>query len=78
MSESGAAAQRGVASSLSYFRTGQYYLKRGGPYAEFLPEVLAISSGRFHVDYAYQLAPMDRAQIAESASAVCPGTVLPN
>lgn len=65
LSESRAAAQGGVTSSLNYFRSGQYYLNKGGPYAEFFPEVLDISQGRFYVDYAYHLAPMDRRQISE-------------
>ena len=65
VSESRAAAQGGVTSSLNYFRTGQYYLNRGGPYRDFFPEVLKISAGRFHVDYGYHLAPMDRAHISE-------------
>lgn len=65
VSESRAAAQGGVTSSLNYFRSGQYYLNKGGPYATFFPEVLDISAGRFHVDYAYHLAPMDRGQIEE-------------
>jgi allantoinase len=64
-SESRAAAQGGVTTSLNYFRTGQYYLNRGGPYAECFPEVLRLSEGRFHVDYGYHLAPMDRTQISE-------------
>lgn len=65
LTESKAAAQGGVTSSLNYFRSGQYYLNRGGPYSEFFPEVLAISQGKFYVDYAYHLAPMDRRQITE-------------
>ncbi len=65
ISESRAAAQGGVTSSLNYFRTGQYYLNKGGAYADFFPEVLDISKGRFHVDYAYHLAPMDRGHIDE-------------
>jgi allantoinase len=65
LSESRAAAQGGVTSSLNYFRSGQYYLNKGGPYAEFYPEVLEISAGRFYVDYAYHLAPMDTRQIGE-------------
>lgn len=65
VTESRAAAQGGVTSSLNYFRTGQYYLNKGGPYADFYPEVLAISDGRFHVDYAYHLAPMDATHISE-------------
>jgi allantoinase len=65
VSESRAAAQGGVTSMLNYFRTGQYYLNKGGPYRKFFPEVLEISKGRFHVDYAYHLAPMDRTHISE-------------
>jgi len=65
VTESRAAAQGGVTSSINYFRTGQYYLNKGGPYEGFFPEVLAISHGRFHVDYAYHLAPMDRGHIDE-------------
>jgi allantoinase len=65
VSESRAAAQGGVTSSLNYFRTGQYYLNRGGPYGDFFPEVLKVSAGRFHVDYGYHLAPMDSEHIGE-------------
>ena len=65
VTESKAAAIGGVTSSLNYFRTGQYYLNKGGPYAKFYPEVLKISKGRFHVDYGYHLAPMDRKHIEE-------------
>ncbi len=65
VSESKAAASGGVTSSLNYFRTGQYYLNKGGPYAKFFPEVLKISRGKFHVDYGFHLAPMDRQHIEE-------------
>jgi allantoinase len=65
LSESRAAAQGGVTSSLNYFRSGQYYLNKGGPYASLFPEVLDISAGRFHVDYAFHLAPLDSQQISE-------------
>jgi allantoinase len=65
ISESRAAAQGEVTSSLNYFRSGQYYLNKGGPYESFYPEVLEISAGRYHVDYAYHLAPMDSRQIGE-------------
>ena len=65
VSESRAAAQGGVTSMLNYFRTGQYYLNKGGPYRKFFPEVLKISEGRFHVDYGYHLAPMDSTHIRE-------------
>ena len=63
--ESKAAAMGGVTTSLNYMRTGQYYLNRGGPYRDFFPEVLKRSQGRFHVDYAYHLAPMSADHIEE-------------
>ena len=63
--ESRACAQGGVTTALSYMRTGQYYLNKGGPYGEFFPEVLAATEGRTHVDYAYHLAPMSKEHIAE-------------
>ena len=65
LSESRAAAQGGVTSMLNYFRTGQYYLNKGGPYRKFFPEVLKLSAGRFHADYGYHLAPMDSGHIRE-------------
>jgi allantoinase len=65
VSESRAAAQGGVTTSLNYFRSGRYYLNEGGPYARLYPKALALSEGRFHVDYAYHLAPLDAAQIEE-------------
>ena len=64
-SESRAAAAGGTTTVLNYMRTGQYYLNRGGPYAEFFPEVLRQIAGRSHVDYAFHLAPMEAAHIDE-------------
>jgi allantoinase len=63
--ESRACAQGGVTTGLTYMRTGQYYLNRGGPYAEFFPLVLAQADGRAFVDYAFHLAPMTRRHIDE-------------
>ena len=63
--ESRACAQGGVTSSLTYMRTGQYYLNRGGSYAEVFPEVLAATEGRAHVDYGFHLAPMQSSHIDE-------------
>jgi allantoinase len=63
--ESRAAAAGGVTTLVSYMRTGQYYLDRGGSYTEFLPEVLRRSEGRYEVDYAYHLAPITRRHIGE-------------
>ena len=65
VSESKAAAMGGVTSSLNYFRTGQYYLNKGGPYKKFFPEVLKLSRDRFHVDYGFHLAPMNGQHIDE-------------
>ncbi|PVG80768.1 hydantoinase [Nocardioides gansuensis] len=63
--ESRASAQGGVTTSLSYMRTGQYYLNKGGPYADFLPEVLKLTDGNAAIDYAYHLAPMSKEHIEE-------------
>ena len=65
VTESRAAAMGGVTSMLTYFRTGQYYLNKGGAYRDFYPEVLDISRGRYHVDYGYHLAPISRGHIGE-------------
>ena len=68
VSESKAAAMGGVTSSLNYMRTGQYYLNRGGPYRDFMPEVLKQSDGRFWVDYGFHIAPIEAAHIDEMES----------
>jgi len=65
VSESKAAAMGGVTSSLNYIRTGRYYLYRGGPYRDFMPEVLKQSEGRFWVDYGYHIAPIEAGHIDE-------------
>jgi allantoinase len=65
VSESKAAAMGGVTSSLNYLRTGHYYLNRGGPYREFMPEVFNQSEGRFWVDYGFHLAPIESGHIDE-------------
>ena len=63
--ESRAAAQGGTTTVLNYIRTGQYYLNRGGPYSEFLPEALSLMGGRSYVDYGFHLAPMQASHIDE-------------
>ncbi|MFV2198554.1 dihydroorotase [Nocardiopsis sp. LOL_012] len=63
--ESRAAAQGGVTTGLTYIRTGQYYLNRGGDYADFFPEVLALARGRAHIDYAFHVAPMQSSHLEE-------------
>ena len=68
--ESRAAAQGGVTTGLTYIRTGQYYLNRGGPYSEFFPEVRRLSDGRAHVDYGFHVAPMMKRHLDELESLV--------
>jgi allantoinase len=65
VTESQAAAVGGVTTMLTYFRTGQYYLNRGGAYADFFPEVLRLSRDRYWVDYGYHLAPIQASHVAE-------------
>ena len=65
LTESKAAAMGGVTSSLNYIRTGHYYLNRGGPYRDFMPEVFRQSQGRFWVDYGYHVAPIEAGHIDE-------------
>lgn len=69
-SESRASAQGGVTTAITYMRTGQYYLNKGGDYAEFFPEVLELTAGRAVIDYAYHLAPMSKSHIAEIPSLI--------
>jgi allantoinase len=65
VTESKAAAMGGVTTAMTYFRTGEYYLNKGGPYRDFYPEVLALSAGNYWVDYGYHLAPINQQHIAE-------------
>ncbi len=55
----------GVTSVISYFRTGQHYLNKSGPYREIFPEVLATVDGHAKVDYGFHLAPMTSEHVAE-------------
>src|SRR5215471_17909187 len=55
----------GATSVLSYFRTGQHYLNKSGPYREILPEVLASTAGQAYVDYGYHIAIMTTSQLDE-------------
>jgi dihydroorotase-like cyclic amidohydrolase len=64
-SESRSAVAGGVTTLVSYFRTGHHYLNKTGPYRDIFPEVLALSEGNFHCDYAYHVAPMTNAQLDE-------------
>jgi dihydropyrimidinase/allantoinase len=55
----------GATTVLSYFRTGQHYLDKTGPYATILPEVLSTVDGRAWTDYGFHLAPMTSQQVDE-------------
>lgn len=68
VTESKAAAMGGVTTSLTYTRTGQYYLNRGGPYRDFMPEVLRLSQGNYWVDYGFHIAPIEAGHIDEMDS----------
>jgi allantoinase len=70
VTESRASAQGGVTTALTYIRTGQYYLNKGGPYATFFPEVLERAAGRAHIDYGFHVAPMQASHIDEIPSLV--------
>lgn len=61
--ESKAAAQGGVTTAITYFRTGEYYLNKTGPYPEFYQEVLDRSTQHYWVDYAYHLAPINQGHL---------------
>lgn len=65
ITESRSAAQGGTTTAVTYFRTGQYYLNKGGSYEAFFPEVLERTEGRSFVDYAFHLAPIERRHIDE-------------
>lgn len=68
VSESRAAAMGGVTTSLTYTRTGQYYLNRGGPYREFMPELLRLAQGNYWVDYGFHVAPIESGHVDEMGS----------
>lgn len=64
-SESRASAQGGVTTALSYMRTGQYYMNKGGSYLDVFPEVLEQTAGNAFIDYAYHLAPLTAQHLKE-------------
>ncbi len=68
-SESRAALTGGVTTLLTYFRTGQYYLNRGGPWRDFVPDVLRTSAGHYWCDYGYHLAPIESGHVDEMDAA---------
>jgi dihydroorotase-like cyclic amidohydrolase len=64
-SETRSALAGGVTTVLSYFRTGQHYLNKSGPYCTIFPEVVAATVGHAHTDFGYHIGVMTSAQLDE-------------
>ena len=64
-SETASSLVGGATSMISYFRTGQHYLNKAGPYREILPELLDRVRGKSYVDIGFHLAPMDAGHVNE-------------
>lgn len=64
-SETRSALAGGVTTVLSYFRTGQHYLNKTGPYRTIFPEVVAATAGHAHTDFGYHIGIMTSAQLDE-------------
>ncbi len=64
-SETRSALAGGVTTVISYFRTGQHYLNKSGPYREIFPEVLRYTDGRAYTDYGFHIAVMTNEQLEE-------------
>jgi dihydropyrimidinase/allantoinase len=55
----------GVTTVISYFRTGQHYLNKSGPYRTIFPEVVAATEGHAYSDFGYHIGVMTSAQLDE-------------
>ncbi len=75
VSESTSAASGGVTTILSYFRTGQDYLNKVGPFKEILPELVEISEKSFLTDFGYHIACMTDGHLEEIEWLVTQGGV---
>src|SRR5262245_8882942 len=64
-SETRSALAGGVTTVLSYFRTGQNYLNKTGPYRTIFPEVVAATSGQAYTDFGYHIGVMTSEQLDE-------------
>src|SRR6267143_7219512 len=64
-SETSSALAGGVTTVLSYFRTGQNYLNKSGPYRTIFPEVVAATVGHAHTDFGYHIGVMTTEQLHE-------------
>src|SRR2546425_540540 len=63
--ETASALAGGVRTVLSYFRTGQHYLNKSGPYRTIFPEVVAATAGHAYTDFGYHLGIMTSEQLDE-------------
>jgi dihydropyrimidinase/allantoinase len=64
-SETRSALAGGVTTVISYFRTGQHYLNKSGPYRTIFPEVVAATRGHAWTDFGYHLGIMTSEQLGE-------------
>jgi len=64
-SETASALVGGVTTVISYFRTGQHYLNKSGPYRTIFPEALALTQGNAYTDFGYHVAIMTEEQLDE-------------
>jgi dihydroorotase-like cyclic amidohydrolase len=64
-SETTSALAGGVTTVLSYFRTGQHYLNKSGPYRTIFPEVVAATIGQAYTDFGYHIGVMTTEQLDE-------------
>jgi dihydroorotase-like cyclic amidohydrolase len=64
-SETTSALAGGVTTVLSYFRTGQHYLNKSGPYRTIFPEVVAATVGQAYTDFGYHIGVMTTEQLDE-------------
>ncbi len=64
-SETESAVAGGVTTVISYFRTGQHYLNKSGPYRTIFPEVVAATTGQAYTDFGYHIGVMTTEQLDE-------------
>src|SRR5882762_2854596 len=64
-SETASAVAGGVTTVVSYFRTGQNYLNKSGPYRTIFPEVVAATTGHAFTDFGYHVGVMTSEQLDE-------------
>ncbi len=64
-SETESALAGGVTTVISYFRTGQHYLNKSGPYRTIFPEVVAATAGQAWTDFGYHIGIMTTEQLDE-------------